>query len=77
MATYYAITGGGNWSSAATWNTASNQATGNAPECALNTDTCYLDQYSGNVTVDSPTCVCKILICTGYTHTLTFGAGTR
>jgi fibronectin-binding autotransporter adhesin len=75
MATYYAITGGGNWSSAATWNTASGQATGNAPNSPLNTDTCYLDQYSSNVTVDSPACVCKTLVCAGYTHTLTFGTG--
>jgi hypothetical protein len=75
MAIYYAITGGGNWSSAATWNTASGQAAGNAPSAPLNTDTCYLDQYSGNVTVDSSACVCKTLICAGYTHTLTFGTG--
>ena len=75
MATYYAITGGGNWSSAATWNTASGRSDRQRPQRALNTDTCYLDQYSGNVTVDTSTCVCKILICTGYTHTLTFGTG--
>jgi len=61
MATYYPITGGGNWATAGTWNTSANQSTGNAPNAPLATDDVILDQYGGAVTVDTNTCVCKTL----------------
>lgn len=75
MATYYAITGGGNWGTAGTWNTASNQSTGNAGAAPAATDTCYLDQYSGNVTL-AGVGSCAALNASGYTNTLAFGTNT-
>jgi len=68
MATKYAITGGGNWSGAI-WNTASNQSTSNTT-APTTSDTAILDQYSGNVVINTTTCVAGVLNCTGYTGTL-------
>jgi hypothetical protein len=79
MATYYAINAGGNWSAGATWSTvsakdASRVGGSTAP---TNADDCILDDYSGNVTVNTTTCACKSITCTGYTGTLTFTAAQR
>jgi hypothetical protein len=79
MATLYGRNAGGNWSAAASWSTvsakdASRVAAAAAPAAA---DTCILDDYSGNITVDTTSCVCKILNCTSngnYAGTLTFTA---
>lgn len=76
MATYYAIHTGGNWSAGATWSTisakdASRVGGSTAP---TNADDCIIDDYSGNVTVNTSTCVAKTLDCTGHTGTLTFTA---
>ncbi|MDH4358810.1 MAG: fibronectin type III domain-containing protein [Candidatus Berkelbacteria bacterium] len=60
-----AVAAGGNWSAGATW------FNGVAPTA---TDNVFLDAVSGNVTVDTVSCVAKTLDLTGYTNTLTFGA---
>jgi hypothetical protein len=63
-----AAAGGGNWSAGATW------VGGTAPTAA---DDAILDATSGAVTVDTTTCVCKTLVCTGYTALLTFTASQK
>jgi len=73
MANKYLITGGGNWSGSS-WNTASNQATSNTTAPTLS-DTAYLDAYSGQCTIDTTTCTCNNLVCTGYVNTLTITSG--
>jgi len=75
MTTYYARAGGGNWSAASTWSlTSGGGATGSTPTAA---DDCKLDAASGAVTIDgtsgSPS-LCRSLVCTGYTGTLTHAA---
>jgi len=74
MATYYAITGGGNWSAAGTWNTASAQAVGNAPNAPLVGDTAIIDSFSGAVTVNTNSCVCAIMNAGGSANALTISA---
>ena len=77
MATYYAINAWWNRSAGSTWSTtatkdASRTGWATAPTSA---DTCILDDYSGDVTIDTTTCVCKIINCTtngNYAWTLTF-----
>lgn len=66
----YPVTGGGNYSVSSTWNTASNQSSGNhaAP---VATDVVKLDAYAGNVTVDNASAVCASLDMTGYAYTFT------
>lgn len=61
-----AAVGGGNWSAGATW------VGGIAPTAA---DDVLLTAASGNVTVDAVGNACRSINCTGYTGTLTFGAG--
>lgn len=75
MANKYLITGGGNWSGSS-WNTASNQATSNTT-APTTSDVAILDQYSGQCTIDTTTCVAQQLNCTGYTNTLTFTSGQK
>lgn len=79
MATYYAMNAGGNWQTAATWSTVAdkdaNRAANPAGSAPTNAIDCVIDDYSGNVTVDQTTCVCKSLDCTGHTGTLTFASG--
>jgi hypothetical protein len=74
MATKYAINTGALTWTGSSWNTASNQSTSNtvAPTTA---DTAVLDQYSSNMTINTTGCTCAVLTMTGYTNTLTFGAG--
>jgi hypothetical protein len=66
MATYYGINAGGNWNTAGTWSTISAKdvtrtgATGATPTA---TDDIVLDDYSGNITVNATTCLCKSLDC--------------
>ena len=62
MATIVAAAGGGNWSAGGTW------VGGVAPGTG---DDAQLTSTSGNVTIDTTTCVCRSLDCTGYTGTLT------
>ena len=79
MATYYGVNAGGNWSAGATWSTVSaKDATrvGGAVQPTA-TDTVVLDDYSGNVTVDTTTCICSTLDMTGYMVSLAFTAGKR
>ena len=74
MATKYAInTGALTWTGSC-WNTASNQATSNTT-APTSSDTAVLDRYSSNMTVNTTSSTCQILTMTGYTNTLTFGAG--
>lgn len=78
MTTYYGRTGGGNWSSAATWSlTSGGGATGAVPTAA---DDVILDANTGNITIDgtggSPS-LCKSLDSTGYTGTLSAANATQ
>lgn len=79
MATYYAVNAGGTWGTAATWSTvAAKDATrvgnGAAP---TNADTCYIDDYSGSVTMGANG-TCKDLdFNSNGAHTGTFTASTR
>lgn len=64
-----AAAGGGNWSAGGTW------VGGNAPGAS---DDVLLTVASGNVTIDGTSGtpnLCKSLVCTGYTGTLTQGSG--
>lgn len=77
MATFYFRPATGNWSAAGTWSDTSGGASnGNVPDA---TTDCVLDAGSGAfaLTVDgtsgSPN-LCKSLVCTGFTNTLTMGA---
>lgn len=64
MAVIVADTGGGNWTTGATW------VGGVAPTAA---DDAQITSTSGNVTIDTGS-VCRSLDCTGYTGTLTHNA---
>ena len=71
MATITANSGGGNWSSTATWSTAA------VPTAA---DDVILASTSGAVTVDNASALCRSLSCTttgNYTGTLTFAASSK
>lgn len=75
MATYYAVAAGGPWGTASTWSTvsakdASRVGNGSVPTAS---DTCYLDDYSGNVGIFAGN-TCSVLDCAGpgqYAGTLT------
>lgn len=78
--TYYAINAGGNWTAGGTWSTiaakdASRVGGASAP---TNADTCYLDDYSGSVTIDGPSVCLNIDENTNgaYGGTLAFGTQT-
>lgn len=68
MATRTIANGGGNWSSAGTW------VEGIVP---TNADDVVATATSGNVTIDTTTCVCSTMILTGYVGTMTFGTGNK
>jgi hypothetical protein len=77
MAVYYAINAGGNFFVAGTWSTTATKSAARTGGAVVptNADTCYLDDWSGNVTVNTSSCTCKILDCVtngNYTGTLTF-----
>lgn len=72
MATKYARTVGGNWSTNATWSTTSGGSADTTKPVAG--DTVYLDANSGNVTVDVANSQCAVLDCTNYTGTFTMNA---
>lgn len=75
MANRYARTAGGNWSVASTWaSTSGGTESVAAPNAG---DAVYLDANSGNVTVNTTTCVGDSLNCSGYTGVLTFTAGQK
>jgi hypothetical protein len=80
MATYYGVNAGGNWATAGTWSTTATKdasRTGGA-SAPTNADDCVLDDYSGNVTVNTTSCVAKTLSCVvngNYAGTLTFTSG--
>lgn len=69
-ATLYAKTAGGNWSSANTWSNISSAGVDNSGPPAA-TDDVIFDIGSGNVTIDTTTCVAKTLTMTGYAGVLT------
>jgi len=82
VATYYAVNAGGNWNTGATWSTNSAKSAARTGDGATPTasDTCYLDDYSGSVTVNATTCVCLHIYCTTngtYAGTLTFTASQK
>lgn len=69
MGVIVAAAGGGNWSAGGTW------VGSVAPTAA---DDVTLTVTGGQVTVDgtdATTCVCRSLVCTGYTNTLTIASG--
>lgn len=66
MATRTIANGGGNWSATGTWVEAA---------VPTNADDVVATATSGQVTVDTTTCVCKTLILTNYVNTMTFTAG--
>jgi len=68
MAAKYARAGGGNWSADATWSTTSGGAADTTAPTAA--DDVFLNASSGNVTIDTLTCLCRSINCTGYTGTL-------
>lgn len=76
--TYYFKTAGVNndWSNGANWcdQTNGTGTCGTAPTASIDT---VLDSNSGNVTVDTTTCLAKTLTCTGYNGTLTFTAANQ
>lgn len=79
MPTLYGRNGGGNWSAATSWSTVATKSSARvaAAVAPLATDDCILDDYSGNIIVDTATCTCKTLNCTtngNYAGTLTFTA---
>lgn len=65
MATITGAVGGGNWSVGGSWVGGSPPGTG---------DDVLLTAASGSITINTTTCVCRSIDCTGYTGTLTFGA---
>jgi hypothetical protein len=75
MSTYYAPTiGVASWT-AANWATSSGQSTGSSGP-PTSSDDVILDGPGGNVTIlGSTSPVCRSLVCTAYTHTLTHGSG--
>jgi len=60
--------GGGNWSSNGTW------VEGAAP---TSSDAVVATATSGNVTIDTTSCVCSTLVLTNYVGTMTFGSGNK
>lgn len=64
----YARAAGGNWSADATWSTTSGGAADTTAPTAA--DDVFLDGNSGNVTIDTLTCLARSINCTGYTGTL-------
>lgn len=79
MATLYAMNAGGNWATAGSWSTVgdkdANRAANPSSAAPTTSDDCILDDYSGNITVNTTSCAAKTLTCTGYTGTLTFTSG--
>lgn len=78
--TYYAINNGGNWTVGGTWSTisAKNVTRVGGTTAPTSADTCYLDDYSGNVTVNGAS-ACLILdenTNGAYGGTLAFGTQT-
>jgi len=71
MATLYARTAGGTWTTASTWSTTSESggAAGAAPTAS---DTCLITALSGNLTMGIGS-VCLNANFTGYTRTITWG----
>jgi len=76
MATKYPITGGGNWSDGATWNTSPNQSSSNTT-APSSSDDVILDEYGGAVVVNAAACVCKTLTCNHANANLTFTASQK
>lgn len=72
MATLYAKSAGGNWSSAKTWSNVSSSGTDNSgpPTAATNV---VLQSGSGNITIDAAS-VCRSLDANAYTRTVTHNA---
>lgn len=66
MATITAAVAGGNWSVGASWVGSAAPGSG---------DDVLLTATSGNISLDLSTNACRSIDCTGYTGTLTFGAG--
>jgi hypothetical protein len=80
MATYYAINAGGNWTAGGTWSTisAKDASRVGGVTAPTNADTCYLDDYSGNVTINAAS-ACLTLDMNGngaYGGTFAFGTQT-
>ena len=76
-ATYYAINAGGNWTAGGTWSTisAKDATRVGGVTAPTNADTCYLDDYSGNVTINAASACLNIDENTNgaYGGTLAFG----
>jgi hypothetical protein len=79
MATYYAVNAGGNWSAGGTWSVISAKDVTRVGGVTQPTaaDDCILDDYSGAVTVDTTTCLCKTAVFTGHTAVFTFTASQK
>lgn len=80
MATYYAIHAGGNWNGGTIWSTIATKDATRVGSVSTPTtaDTCILDDWSGNVTINASTCVAAVIDCTtngNYAGTLTFTSG--
>jgi hypothetical protein len=75
MATYYGVNAGGVWTAGATWSTtaAKDETRTGGATAPTSSDTCVLDDYSGNITVSSNGAGLT-LNCTGYTNTITINA---
>lgn len=78
--TYYAINAGGNWTAGGTWSvvSAKDASRVGGATAPTNADTCYLDDYSGNVTINGAS-ACLTLDMNGngaYGGTLAFGTQT-
>lgn len=68
MATRTIADGGGNWSSNSTW------VEGAAP---TSSDAVVATATSGNVTIDTTSCVCSTMVLTNYVGTMTFTSGQK
>jgi hypothetical protein len=73
--TLYAKSAGGNWSAAGTWSSTSSAGSDNSGPPTASIDVIFDSGSTGNVTVDTTSCVAKTLVCQAAANSITFTSG--